>query len=53
MLAKVLSRVDSIYSRINEMKGDISNISKQVELYSTSIKYLDYQMGQMSTTLNQ
>uniref|UniRef100_M1DN90 Integrase core domain containing protein n=1 Tax=Solanum tuberosum TaxID=4113 RepID=M1DN90_SOLTU len=53
MLAKVLQKVESSDVGVNEMKGDLSSMSELVDLYTTSIKQIEQQLGQLSASLNQ
>lgn len=53
MLEKMLSRVESTNSSIMVFKINILIINYLVELYSTPIKQLNYQVSQMPVALNQ
>jgi len=52
-LAKVLQKVESTDVGVKEMKGDFSSMSQLVDSHTTSIKKIEQQLGQLSTSLNQ
>ncbi|XP_015165478.1 uncharacterized protein [Solanum tuberosum] len=53
MLDKVLQKVESTDAGVKEMKGDFSSMSQLVDSYTTSIKKIEQQLGQLSASLNQ
>ncbi|XP_049394753.1 uncharacterized protein LOC125859056 [Solanum stenotomum] len=52
-MAKVLQKVESIDAGVKEMRGDFSSMSQLVDSHTTSIKQIEQQLGQLSTSLNQ
>lgn len=52
MIDDLFERMDSANAGVNEIKNDLSTISQLIESYSISIKELENQMCQLSTTFN-
>ncbi|XP_015170077.1 uncharacterized protein [Solanum tuberosum] len=53
MTAKVLQKVESTDAGVKEMRSDFSSMSQLVDSHTTSIKQIEQQLGQLSTSLNQ
>ena len=47
-----MRRLDASDENVKEMRGDLVNIGQKVDAYVVSIKHLELQMAQFSTTVN-
>ena len=52
MLSKMMRRFDSIDDHTKELRGDLVNLGQKVDAHVVSIKHLELQMAQLSTTMN-
>ena len=52
MLQKKRRRFDATDENVKEMRNEIYGIGKKMNAHAVSIKYLDLEMNQLSTTVN-
>uniref|UniRef100_M1DJ79 Integrase core domain containing protein n=1 Tax=Solanum tuberosum TaxID=4113 RepID=M1DJ79_SOLTU len=52
MLQNVMTRFDATDENVKEMRNDLSGIAQKVDAHAVSIKHLEQQMTQLSTTVN-
>ena len=52
MLHKMIRRFDASDEHIKELRCDLAGIGKKVDIYTISIKKIELQMTQLSTTVN-
>ena len=52
MLQKMMWRFDASNKHAKELRGDLSNIGQKVDVHVVSIKHLELQTSQLSTTVN-
>ena len=52
MLQKMMRRFDASDEHIKELRGDLANVGQKFDAHAFSIKHLDLQMAQLSTTVN-
>ena len=52
MLQKMMRRFDATNENVKEMRNDLSGIGQKVDAHAVSIKNLEQQMTQLSTTVN-
>jgi len=48
----MLKRFDSTYENVKDMLNDLSDIGQKFDTHVVSIKQLEQQMNQLSTTVN-
>ena len=51
MLQKMMRSFDASDDHSKEFRGDLANIGKKVDTHAISIKHLQLQMAQLSTTV--
>ena len=51
MLQKMMRRFDASDEHDKELRGDLANIGQKVDAHAISIKHLDLQMAQLSSTV--
>ncbi|KAK4733883.1 hypothetical protein R3W88_008144 [Solanum pinnatisectum] len=52
MMQKMMRRFDATDENVKEMRNDLSGIGQKVDAHAVSIKHLEQQMTQLSTTVN-
>ena len=52
MLQKMMRRFDANDENAKELRGDLANIGQKVDAHAISIKHLELQMSQLSSTMN-
>ena len=52
MIQKMMRRFDATDENVKEMRSDLSGIGQKVDADAVSIKHLEQQMTQLSTTVN-
>ncbi len=52
MMHKMMRRFDATDENVKEMRNDLSGIGQKVDAHAVSIKHLEQQMTQLSTTVN-
>uniref|UniRef100_M1DZZ3 Integrase core domain containing protein n=1 Tax=Solanum tuberosum TaxID=4113 RepID=M1DZZ3_SOLTU len=52
MMQKMMRRFDATDENVKEMRNDLSSIGQKVDAHAVSIKHLEQQMTQLSTTVN-
>ena len=52
MLHKMMRRFDASDEHIKEFRGDLASIGQKVYTHAISIKQIELQMAQLSTTVN-
>ena len=52
MLKKMSRRFDVSNDQAKELRGCLANIEQKVDAHAVSIKHLELQMDQLSTTMN-
>uniref|UniRef100_M1D9V1 Integrase core domain containing protein n=1 Tax=Solanum tuberosum TaxID=4113 RepID=M1D9V1_SOLTU len=52
MTQKIMRRFDATDENVKEMRNDLSGIGQQADAHAVSIKHLEQQMTQLSTTVN-
>ena len=53
MLQKMIRRFDTSDEKAKELRGDLENIGQKVYAHTISIKHLELQIAQLSSTVNQ
>ena len=51
-MSKMMKKFDSNEDNLKEIRGDLSSMNQKVESNATSIKLIEQQMGQISSSLN-
>ncbi|KAH0767894.1 hypothetical protein KY285_003765 [Solanum tuberosum] len=52
MMQKMMRRFDATDENVKDMRNDLSGIGQKVDAHAVSIKHLEQQMTQLSTTVN-
>ena len=52
MINKMMMRFDASDEHTKELRNDLTGIGKKIDTHAISIKHLEFQMAQLSTTLN-
>ena len=52
MLKKLRRRFDASDEHAKELRGDVANVGQKVDAHAMSIKHLELQMVQLSSTVN-
>ena len=52
MLQKMIRRFDATDDHYNQLRGDLDIIVQEVDAHALSIKHLEVQISQLSTTVN-
>ncbi|KAK4724087.1 hypothetical protein R3W88_026866 [Solanum pinnatisectum] len=52
MMQKMMKRFDSTNENLREMRNELSGIGQEIDAHAVSIKHLEQQMTQLSTTVN-
>ena len=52
MLQKMMRRFDASDEHTKELRSDLANIGQKVDAHAISIKHLELQMAQLSSTVN-
>ena len=52
MLHKIMRRFDASDKHIKELRSDLAGIGKKFDTHTISIKQIELQMAQLSTTMN-